>query len=124
MRSPFICHGSDSTRAGSRPWDEGWTRYIFDQNHIPYIRLVDSDIRKGGLDQRFDVIVLPDNSARAITAGTRGFGEGESSAAPAGNTAPAGAVVPVKVAVAVAPRQMQTTVGRLLRKHRQSLLVV
>src|SRR6202789_2821856 len=68
--------------------DEGWTRYIFDQNHIPYTRLVDADIRKGGLDQRFDVIVLPDNSARAITAGARGFGEGESPATPAGNTAP------------------------------------
>ncbi|MGD0443349.1 MAG: M14 family zinc carboxypeptidase [Edaphobacter sp.] len=71
--------------------DEGWTRFIFDQNHIPYTRLVDADIRKGGLDQRFDVIVLPDNSARAITVGSRGFGEGESPAAPAGNTGPAGA---------------------------------
>jgi zinc carboxypeptidase len=71
--------------------DEGWTRYIFDQNHIPYTRLVDADIRKGGLDQRFDVIVLPDNSARAITAGARGFGEGESPAVPSGNAAPSGA---------------------------------
>jgi hypothetical protein len=57
--------------------DEGWTRFVFDQNHILYTRLVDADIRKGDLNQRFDVIVLPDNSARAITAGTRGFGEGE-----------------------------------------------
>jgi hypothetical protein len=70
--------------------DEGWTRFIFDQNHIPYTRLVDADIRKGGLDQRFDVIVLPDNSARAITSGSRGFGEGESPAAPAGNNAQGG----------------------------------
>lgn len=67
--------------------DEGWTRFIFDQNHIPYTRLVDADIRKGGLNQRFDVIVLPDNSARAITSGARGFGEGESPAAPSGNNA-------------------------------------
>jgi hypothetical protein len=64
--------------------DEGWTRFIFDQNHIPYKRLVDADIRKGGLDQQFDVILLPDNSARAITSGARGSGEGESPAAPAG----------------------------------------
>jgi Zinc carboxypeptidase len=71
--------------------DEGWTRFLFDQNHIPYTRLVDADIRKGGLDQKFDVIVLPDNSARAITAGSRGFGEGESPAAPSGNGAQAGA---------------------------------
>ena len=65
--------------------DEGWTRFIFDQNHIPYTRLVDADVRKGGLDQRFDVIVLPDNSGRAITAGARGFGEGEAPPAPSGN---------------------------------------
>ncbi len=71
--------------------DEGWTRYIFDQNHIPYTRLVDADIRKGGLDQRFDVIVLPDNSPHAITSGGRGFGEGESPAAPKGNNAQANA---------------------------------
>lgn len=71
--------------------DEGWTRFIFDQNHIPYTRLLDADIRKGGLDQRFDVIVLPDNSARSITSGSRGFGEGEAPAAAAGNNAAAGA---------------------------------
>jgi hypothetical protein len=69
--------------------DEGWTRFIFDQNHIPYTRLVDADIRKGGLDQRFDVIVIPDNSARAVTAGARGVGEGESPVAASGNNAQA-----------------------------------
>jgi hypothetical protein len=64
--------------------DEGWTRWIFDQNKIPYARLVDADIRKGDLNQRFDVILLPDNSAAAITSGRRGFG-GES---PAGGSRP------------------------------------
>ena len=54
--------------------DEGWTRWIFDQNHIPYTRLVDADIRKGDLHQRFDVILIPDNSPAAITSGRRGFG--------------------------------------------------
>ena len=71
--------------------DEGWTRFIFDQNHIPYTRLVDADIRKGALDQRFDVIVLPDNSARAITSGSRGFGEGEASPVGANSNGAAGA---------------------------------
>jgi len=56
--------------------DEGWTRFIFDQNGIPYTRVVDADIRKGNLNDRFDAIVLPDNSARAITTGRSGFGEG------------------------------------------------
>ncbi len=54
--------------------DEGWTRWIFDQNKIPYTRLVDADIRKGDLGQQFDVILIPDNSAAAITSGRRGFG--------------------------------------------------
>ena len=62
--------------------DEGWTRYIFDQNGIPYKRLVDADIRKGNLNDRFDVIVLPDNSARAITTGRGGYGEDSGEPAP------------------------------------------
>jgi hypothetical protein len=61
--------------------DEGWTRWIFDQNKIPYTRLVDADIRKGDLNQRFDAILIPDNSAAAITSGRRGFG-GENPAGP------------------------------------------
>ena len=55
--------------------DEGWTRWIFDQNGIPYTRLVDADIRKGDLNQRFDVVLIPDNSASAITSGRRSFGD-------------------------------------------------
>jgi hypothetical protein len=62
--------------------DEGWTRWIFDQNKIPYTRLVDADIRRGDLNQRFDVILIPDNSAGGITSGRRGFG-GESATAAA-----------------------------------------
>jgi hypothetical protein len=62
--------------------DEGWTRWIFDQNKIPYTRLVDADIRKGDLNQHFDVVLIPDNSAAAITSGRRGFGE-ENPAGPA-----------------------------------------
>jgi len=56
--------------------DEGWTRWIFDQNNIPYTRVVDADIRNGDLNQKFDVILIPDNAARAITTGRGGFGEG------------------------------------------------
>jgi len=52
--------------------DEGWTRWIFDQNEIPYTRVVDVDIRKGDLHKNFDVFILPDNSASAITKGTGG----------------------------------------------------
>lgn len=64
--------------------DEGWTRWIFDQNGIPYTRLVDADIRKGDLNRRFDVVLIPDNAASAITSGRRGFGgESAASATPA-----------------------------------------
>jgi hypothetical protein len=49
--------------------DEGWTRFIFDQNNIPYTRVVDADIRKGNLRDQFDVFVIPDNTATAITSG-------------------------------------------------------
>ena len=61
--------------------DEGWTRWIFDQNKIPYTRLADADIREGNLNRRFDAILIPDNSAAAITSGRRGFG-GENPAGP------------------------------------------
>jgi hypothetical protein len=49
--------------------DEGWTRFLLDQNGIPYRRLVDADIRKGDLHAQFDVIVLPDNPPSAILNG-------------------------------------------------------
>jgi hypothetical protein len=63
--------------------DEGWTRWIFDQNRIPYTRLVDADIRKGDLNQRFDVVLIPDNSVSAITSGRRGFGSESTGSSPA-----------------------------------------
>jgi hypothetical protein len=56
--------------------DEGWTRWIFDTNGIPYTRVVDADMRKGDLRSRFDVLVLPDEPARAILHGGGGRGEG------------------------------------------------
>ena len=77
-----------------QPWtgniDEGWTRWLFEQYGISYTTVHDADVRKGGLRQRFDVIVLPDADGSSIVSGvdsTRipsqyagGFGEGGSSA--------------------------------------------
>ena len=54
--------------------DEGWTRWIFDANGIPYTRLVDADVRKGDLKSRFDAIILPDEPANAILHGADGNG--------------------------------------------------
>ena len=56
-----------------QPWtgniDEGWTRWLFEQYGISYTTVHDTDLRKGGLRQRFDVIVLPDAEAASIVRG-------------------------------------------------------
>ncbi|HEX4950064.1 MAG TPA: hypothetical protein VFZ34_25585, partial [Blastocatellia bacterium] len=49
--------------------DEGWTRWVFDQYKFPYARLKQEDIRSGFLKSKFDAIILPDQSARAIADG-------------------------------------------------------
>jgi hypothetical protein len=49
--------------------DEGWTRWLFDQNQIPYTRVVDADMRKGDLNDRFDVLILPDEMPARILHG-------------------------------------------------------
>ncbi|MBV6522515.1 MAG: hypothetical protein MNPFHGCM_02663 [Gemmatimonadaceae bacterium] len=49
--------------------DEGWTRWIFDANRIPFTTIVDRDIRAGKLNDRFDAIVLPDQQSAAIAKG-------------------------------------------------------
>jgi len=52
--------------------DEGWTRWVFDQYHIPYTMITAKDIRAGNLKARFDAIILPDQNARQIASGPRG----------------------------------------------------
>jgi hypothetical protein len=49
--------------------DEGWTRWIFDTWKVPYVSLVDSTVRAGGLKAKFDVIVLPDESPHDLLEG-------------------------------------------------------
>jgi hypothetical protein len=56
-----------------QPWtaniDEGWTRWIFEQYGITYVTVHDSELRRGKLRQRFDVIVLPDERAPGLLQG-------------------------------------------------------
>ena len=60
--------------------DEGWTRWLFDQYKFPYTRLKQEEIRSGFLRSKFDTIILPDQSARAIAEGISGrSGDGETS---------------------------------------------
>jgi hypothetical protein len=56
-------------RSYSPVMDEGWTRWVFDTWAIPYVSVVDSVVRRGRLKERFDVIVLPDQSPRSIVEG-------------------------------------------------------
>ena len=51
-----------------RPWtasmDEGWTRWLFDQQGVPYANATDSLIKAGNLRASFDVLIIPDMSLR------------------------------------------------------------
>lgn len=56
-----------------RPWnpsiDEGWTRWILESYHFDFKSLYNADIRSAGLRSRYDVIILPDMSARQLNGG-------------------------------------------------------
>lgn len=55
---------------GSVPiMDEGWTRWLLEQNEIPYKTLDNARIRRGNLTEDFDVVVLPDAPPRTLQSG-------------------------------------------------------
>ncbi len=49
--------------------DEGWTRWIFEQNHFAFTRLHNADIQAGHLRDRFDTIIFAEQPARSIMEG-------------------------------------------------------
>jgi hypothetical protein len=55
----------------SASMDEGWTRWVFDANRIPFTTLHDADVRAGGLRAKFDAIILPDQGANQLRNGLR-----------------------------------------------------
>lgn len=62
--------------------DAGWTRWLLDRYSIPFTDLHDADIRAGNLRQKFDVIILPQQSEQGMLNGwqpgePQRFGGGE-----------------------------------------------
>ncbi|MES1242162.1 MAG: peptidase, partial [Acidobacteriota bacterium] len=41
--------------------DAGWARYTLDQEGLEYTLIADADLRRGGLEDRFDVILFPNH---------------------------------------------------------------
>ncbi len=56
--------------------DEGWTRWLLEHFRFPYTSLMDAEIKKGGLNDRYDVILLPNDSTAAITGERPAAGRG------------------------------------------------
>ncbi len=58
-----------------QPWggnmDEGWTRWLLEQNEFPYVTLHPEDVRGGDL-KRLDAIIFPDMNQRQIVNGLTG----------------------------------------------------
>ena len=51
--------------------DEGWTRFVFDNFQIPFASILDADVKKGDLRQRFDAMILPSQSEKSIVVGLK-----------------------------------------------------
>jgi hypothetical protein len=51
--------------------DEGWTRWVLEQFGFDYKNVADAEVRAGNLKDKFDVIILPDQSMQQIVAGNR-----------------------------------------------------
>lgn len=73
---------------GGGNMDEGWTRLMFEQFSVPFTTVMDSEIAKGGLETRFDTLVLPADSVAAMTGERPPAGRGEGGPVAADNTPP------------------------------------
>ena len=49
--------------------DEGWTRYVFDTFNVPYSSVRDAEVRQGGLNSKFDVLILTSQASAQILGG-------------------------------------------------------
>jgi zinc carboxypeptidase len=58
-------------RSWAPSMDEGWTRWTLEQFGFDYKNIYDADVRAGNLKEKFDVVILPDQSMQQIIAGNR-----------------------------------------------------
>jgi len=56
-------------RSYAASMDEGWTRWVLDTYAIPFETVTDSAVRAGSLGGRYDALIIPDESPRAILEG-------------------------------------------------------
>ncbi|HEU4563061.1 MAG TPA: M14 metallopeptidase family protein [Gemmatimonadaceae bacterium] len=65
--------GRRSRVALYKPWtgnmDEGWTRWVIEQQGIAYVSLTDSMVKAGRLRDQYDAIIVPDMSLRELRDG-------------------------------------------------------
>ena len=54
--------------------DEGWTRWLFDTQGVPFTNVTDSLIKSGTLRARYDVLIIPDMSLREAKDGLAASG--------------------------------------------------
>ena len=47
--------------------DEGWTRWLLEQYKYPYKTILDKDVKRGKLIDKYDVIILPSDAKSMIT---------------------------------------------------------
>jgi hypothetical protein len=77
-------------RYGGGNMDEGWTRLVLEQFGFPYTSVFDPEILKGGLNEKYDVLIFPNDSTATITGETAGGG-GAAAGGRGGAAAPAAA---------------------------------
>jgi len=73
-RSPIKNPVSVSARVGiykgnTGNMDEGWTRFVFDTFNVPYETIKDTQVRNGGLNANYDVVILPSQRSTEIVQG-------------------------------------------------------
>jgi hypothetical protein len=61
-------------RYGGGNIDEGWTRLTLEQFQFPYTSIFDPEIKKGGLNDKYDVLIIPNDSTATITGETPAAG--------------------------------------------------